>query len=124
MIVTSCGMLDGGPSLWYLNRLRNDQRNAILLTGYQAEGSGGRSLTETGRLQIFGKLTDIPLEVDRFALSNHAGQKQLLEFALATHAKDVILFHSDPDVRPALADLLEKEGMQVHMPRNHESYTI
>ncbi len=86
--------------------------------------SGGRLLTETGRLQIFGKLTDIPLEVDRFALSNHAGQKQLLEFALATHAKDVILFHSDPDVRPTLADLLEKEGVQVHMPHNHESYTI
>ena len=124
VIVTTSGMLDGGPSIWYLNRLRNDPRNAILLTGYQAEGSGGRLLTETGRLQIFGKLTDIPLEVDRFALSNHAGQKQLLEFALATGAPDVILFHSDPDVRPTLAALLEKEGVRVHMPHNHESYTI
>ena len=124
VIVTTSGMLDGGPAVWYLNRLRNDQRNAILLTGYQAEGSGGRLLSETGRLHIFGKLTDIPLELDRFALSNHAGQKQLLEFALATQAKDVVLFHSDPDVRPAIAELLEKEGVRVHMPANHESYTI
>jgi len=33
-------MLDGGPALWYLNRLRNDQANGILITGYQAENSG------------------------------------------------------------------------------------
>ena len=44
VIVTTSGMLDGGPAHWYLNRLRNDQRNAILLTGYQAENSGGRRL--------------------------------------------------------------------------------
>ena len=40
-IVSTSGMLDGGPSIWYLNRLRTDPRNAVLLTGYQARGSGG-----------------------------------------------------------------------------------
>jgi len=39
VIITTSGMLDGGPSLWYLNRLRHDSRNAIFLVGYQAEGS-------------------------------------------------------------------------------------
>ena len=124
VIVTTSGMLDGGPSLWYLNRLRRDHRNAILLTGYQAEGSGGRMLVESGRLPIFGNITDISLEVDRFTLSNHASQSQLLEFALATKAKDVVLFHSDPDTRPALAALLEKKGVRTHLPSNHQSFTI
>ena len=48
VIVTTSGMLDGGPALWYLNRLRNDSRSAVLFTGYQAEGSGGRQLIEKG----------------------------------------------------------------------------
>ena len=45
-IVSTSGMMDGGPSIWYLNRLRTDPRNAILLTGYQAKGSGGRMLLD------------------------------------------------------------------------------
>ena len=34
VIVSTSGMMDGGPSIWYLNRLRHDRKNAILLTGY------------------------------------------------------------------------------------------
>ena len=30
VIVTTSGMLDGGPSIWYLNRLRHDTKNALL----------------------------------------------------------------------------------------------
>ena len=55
-------MLDGGPSIWYMNRLRGNPRNAILLTGYQARGSGGRKLLDEGKLPIFG--TDIPIELE------------------------------------------------------------
>ena len=64
-------MLDGGPALWYLNRLKNDMANGILLTGYQAENSGGRKLLEEGKLNIFGNLTKIELDVEQFQLSNH-----------------------------------------------------
>ena len=56
VIVTTSGMLDGGPALWYLNRLNSNKSNAILLTGYQAEGSGGRLLLDEGQLSIYGCL--------------------------------------------------------------------
>ena len=68
VIVTTSGMLDGGPAIWYLNRLRHDSANAVLLTGYQADRSGGRSLLDTGMLPIFGKMTKIELEIDQFDL--------------------------------------------------------
>ena len=51
-IVSTSGMMDGGPSIWYLNRLRMDPRNAILLTGYQASGSGGRMLLDLSLIHI------------------------------------------------------------------------
>ena len=37
VIVSTSGMMDGGPSIWYLNRLRHDLKNSILLTGYKIE---------------------------------------------------------------------------------------
>ena len=46
VIVTTSGMLEGGPAIWYLNRLRMDRRNSVFITGYQAEGTGGRMLLE------------------------------------------------------------------------------
>ena len=62
-------MLDGGPALWYLNRLRHDGSNAILSQGIN-EGSGGRRLLETEDYQ-YSNQTRIP-QVDKFELSNHA----------------------------------------------------
>ena len=43
VIVSTSGMMQGGPAIWYLNRLRHDTANAILFTGYQAEKTGGTS---------------------------------------------------------------------------------
>lgn len=119
VIVTTSGMLNGGPAVWYLNRLRNDSRNAVLLTGYQAEDSGGHMLQTTGELSIFGTITPVPLEVERFHFSTHAGASELLEFAKACEPKHIVLFHADPAGRPALAERLKSEtGAEVHLPVN------
>jgi putative mRNA 3-end processing factor len=124
VIITTSGMLDGGPALWYLNRLRLDERSAVLLTGYQAEGSGGRSLLESKSLPIFGRKAEVICEVAQFDLSNHAGHEDLVNFAAATKAKHVILFHSDPKTRPDLAAALQENGHTVYQPLNGESIHI
>ncbi|MEE2747885.1 MAG: MBL fold metallo-hydrolase [Candidatus Thermoplasmatota archaeon] len=124
VIVTTSGMLDGGPALWYLNRLRTDNRCAILFTGYQAEKSGGRQLIEKGTIPIYGHTVDIACEIDRFDLSNHADHPELVKFAESCNPKHVILFHGDPQTRPLLATSLEEKGMTVHCPENGESIHI
>ena len=103
VIVTTSGMLDGGPAIWYLNRLRHDSANAILLTGYQAEGSGGRSLLDKGRLPIFGNITPVDLEVSQFQLSNHAGHSELQSFVRACEPRHVVFFHGDTEAREAIS---------------------
>ena len=102
VIVTTSGMLDGGPAIWYLNRLRHSLANAILLTGYQAEGSGGRSLLENRKLPIFGNLTQVDLDVDQFQLSNHAGHSELVTFVRDCAPKHVVFFHGDAEARVAI----------------------
>ena len=123
VIVTTSGMLDGGPVIWYINRLRHDPANAILLTGYQAEGSGGRMLLEHRRLPIWGKNTPVELEVTQFSLSNHAGHAELADFARACSPKHVIIFHADNEPAMALAEDLGSE-MEVHIPENGKSVLI
>ncbi|MBM4237582.1 MAG: MBL fold metallo-hydrolase, partial [Euryarchaeota archaeon] len=41
VIVTTGGMLDGGPVVRYLQNVKDDRKSAVLLTGYQVEGSNG-----------------------------------------------------------------------------------
>ncbi len=125
VIVSTSGMLDGGPAIWYLNRLRHDRRNAVIFTGYQAINTGGRKLLEERRVPIFGKITNIELEVDQFSFSTHAGHQEIIDFAEACQAEDVIIYHSDPDTaRPALAKSLEANGHRVHLPENGVSKII
>jgi putative mRNA 3-end processing factor len=119
VIVSTSGMLDGGPSIWYLNRLRHNPKNTILLTGYQARNTGGRRLLEERRIPIFGKLSSIDLEVDQYSFSTHAGHQEIVEFATQCQAEDVVIYHSDPTMaRPPLADALEANGHRVHTPEN------
>ena len=119
VIVSTSGMLDGGPSIWYLNRLRHNPKNAILLTGYQARNTGGRRLLEERRIPIFGKISSIDLEVDQYSFSTHAGHQEIVDFAAQCQAEDVVIYHSDPTMaRPPLVDALEVNGHQVHTPEN------
>ena len=119
VIVSTSGMLSGGPALWYLNRLRHDERNAIFFTGYQAKDTGGRLLLDTGSLEIYGQLTEITLETEQFSFSTHAGHQEILDFAQACGAKDVVVYHTDPNhARPPLVEALEAQGHTVHEPVN------
>ena len=49
VIISASGMLTGGRILHHLARLLPDDRNLILLVGYQAAGTRGRALLESAR---------------------------------------------------------------------------
>lgn len=125
VIVSTSGMLDGGPALWYLNRLKDDQRNALFFTGYQAKDTGGRKFLETGFVNIYGQEHKIRLESDRFNFSTHAGHQEILDFAKACKAKNVVVYHTDPThARPPLVTALEEAGHTVYQPVNGKSQIL
>ncbi|KPQ40910.1 MAG: mRNA 3-end processing factor [Candidatus Methanoperedens nitroreducens] len=47
IIVTSAGMLNGGPVLYYIDEIFDDPKSKIHLTGYQAEDTNGRRALES-----------------------------------------------------------------------------
>jgi len=95
VIITSSGMMDGGPVLSYMRHLKNDPKNAVLLTGYQVEGSNCRLLIDKGKLDFYGVREKVECEVQYFDFSAHAGHSELIEFAKGCNPEKIVLMHSD-----------------------------
>lgn len=122
IIVTTSGMLDGGPVLTYLDNIRDDPKSAVLLTGYQVEGSNGRKLLETGMMDFAGVTERVECEVLKYDFSAHAGHDDLLAFAKACSPEKVVLMHGDH--RELLAEDLRMAGFEVLLPRNGEKFAL
>ena len=95
IIVTTGGMLDGGPVLGYLNYLKDDPKSAILLVGYQAEDTNGRLLMEEGCVKIDGEIHKVQCELQKYDFSAHADHKQIVDFIKACDPENVIMMHSE-----------------------------
>jgi putative mRNA 3-end processing factor len=119
VIVTTSGMLDGGPVVDYIYKIRNDPNSAVLLTGYQVEGCNGRNLKENGVMDFHGVTEKVNCQIDFYDLSAHSGHSQLVDFIKGCDPEKVILCHSDN--REAIAKDLEYE---VLMPNKMEEVEI
>ena len=104
VIITTSGMMDGGPVLQYVNSLKDDPKNAILLTGYQVKGTNGRQLLDRGTLNLAGVEQKIQAEVGFFDFSAHCGHSELVSFIHDCDPENVILFHSE-DREPLVREL-------------------
>lgn len=82
IIISSSGMMTGGRVLHHLyHRLRNE-RDTLLLSGYQAEGTRGRDLVE-GKpfIKIFGEEVPVKCKViNMTSLSGHADRGELFSW--------------------------------------------
>jgi len=120
VIVTTSGMLDGGPIIRYLQAVRDDPRSAILLTGYQVEGSNGRRLMDEGIVELDGADVKVRCEWQKFDFSAHAGHDDLVRFIDGCDPKRVVLMHGDH--REALAEALD--GREVVLPVEGQWYSL
>lgn len=75
-------MARGGRVLHHLEQRLPDARNAVLLAGFQAEGSRGRALQDGAKsLRIHGRPVPVDAEIVSMGqLSAHAGKSELLRW--------------------------------------------
>jgi putative mRNA 3-end processing factor len=121
VIVTTGGMLDGGPVLYYIGELYRDPKSSILLTGFQVDGSNGRQLLDQGTLTIDDTVIHPACEVQKFDFSAHAGHSDLVRVAKESRAETVVLMHGDQ--RDALKDALEPT-CRVVLPENGKIFSV
>jgi putative mRNA 3-end processing factor len=123
IVVTTSGMLNGGPVLDYITSIKDDPTSAILLTGYQVEGTNGRLLMDEHMIDFGDGKEKVECMVEHFDFSAHAGHKELVEFARACAPKKLILMHGNGDLRKSIADELKGE-MDVVLSRPDENIEI
>jgi metallo-beta-lactamase family protein len=96
-------MCDRGPSAEYLRLLKDDPKNTIILTGFQAAGSAGRELLEgsAGGAEVVNLSSHY---------SGHGDQQRLLDniFELGGYrargrGTTVFINHGEPDAKEALS---------------------
>lgn len=121
VIVTTSGMLDGGPALHYIERIRDDPKSAIFLSGYQVEGTNGRLLLEQGMLDVHGVRERVQAQVQFFDFSAHAGHEELVSFIEACDPKRVVLMHGEH--REELARAFEGQR-EVLLPTNGQPFVL
>lgn len=122
IIVTTAGMLQGGPVVNYITRLNKNSR--VLITGYQAEGTNGRSLVQNGHIQTEDGKVRINSPVSVYDFSAHAGKGDLLRYIRECSPNTVICVHSDRHVAKSFAEELSGQGFDAYAPAVGESIKL
>lgn len=103
VILATSGMMNGGPIMEYLRALGSDERNSLVIVGYQAEGTMGRRIQKGWNeipVSMNGKTYTVKINlevttVDGF--SGHSDRHQLMDYVRRIYPKPskVITNHGD-----------------------------
>lgn len=130
--VISSGMLvERTPSYTLASGLISHARNTIGFVGYcDPDTPGGQLLqTKTGEDFLFATAnvkSKLNARVERYELSGHADREELLEFAVQTGARNVILTHGDPSARAWFLEQLKQKmpDSQIIDPEPLKTYQL
>jgi metallo-beta-lactamase family protein len=129
IIISASGMLTGGRVLHHLKRLLPDERNLILLVGFQAAGTRGRAMMEGARtVRVHG--LDVPVRAQFVCvsgLSAHADRSELLRWVRTqpNRPRTVFITHAEEKASSAFAQLLRSElGLRTIEPKLGDRFDL
>jgi metallo-beta-lactamase family protein len=111
IIVSASGMATGGRVLHHLSLRLPDPRTTVLLVGFQAAGTRGRSLQDGAReVRMLGRDVPVRATVESIdALSAHADREETLRWlgGFTRPPRQTYLVHGEPAAAAALAQAIE-----------------
>ncbi|EJK2114500.1 MBL fold metallo-hydrolase [Vibrio navarrensis] len=114
IVVAASGMCQGGRIVDYLKALLSDERTDVILAGYQAEGTLGRSIAQGEKhLCIDGEEVEVKASIHVMSgYSAHADQSELLAFihGIGQAPQEIHLIHGEPSSKQAFAQALNAMG--------------
>jgi KH/beta-lactamase-domain protein len=134
VIISTSGMLTGGPVLEHMKNLGDDPRNTLMFIGYQSEGSLGRRI-QNGWREIPISVGDgrtavqkLEMEVATIeGLSGHSDRKQLMAFLnrLNCTPERVICVHGESSRAQEFArDVSRYFRVDAFAPRNLDAIRL
>jgi len=125
VVISSSGMMTGGPAPLYARAFAADEKSAIVFSGYQDDESPGAALLRArqGTTVTLGKeeLT-LSCAVERYSLSAHADAGQIEVAVARAQPRTTVLVHGEPDTLRALAKRVAR--YRPHIAVNGEPVTL
>ncbi|WP_435334684.1 MBL fold metallo-hydrolase [Haloarchaeobius sp. TZWWS8] len=122
VIVTTSGMLQGGPAMTYVPEIRDHPVNKIAFTGYQVEGTPGRELLDQGRAEIDGRVMPVSARTEQYDFSAHADADALREFLDSYRETPILVNHGDDCA--GFAAELRADGFEASAPVLDETVEV
>ncbi|MFP4498352.1 MAG: MBL fold metallo-hydrolase RNA specificity domain-containing protein [Vulcanimicrobiota bacterium] len=130
IIISASGMATGGRILHHLKERISDPKNIILMVGYQAVGTRGRSIVDGAKtIKIHGSYFPVRARVETISsFSAHADYNEILKWLRGikkSKPKTVFLVHGENDALISLeAKIKEKFGWNCYIPDYLETVKI
>jgi metallo-beta-lactamase family protein len=113
IVISSSGMATGGRVLHHLVKAPPEERNTILLAGYQAAGTRGRSLKDGAKaVRIHGQEVPVRARIEAMdSLSAHADANEIMRWLGGFTRPPALtcLVHGEPEPMDILKARIERE---------------
>jgi metallo-beta-lactamase family protein len=129
IIISASGMATGGRVIHHLKKFLGDERNLVLLAGFQAPGTRGGSLAAgAATVRIHGQDFPVRAQVRQLqASSSHADSNQILAWLrqLPTPPRRIFITHGEPGPSDALRQRIERElGWPTSVPEYRDTFEL
>ncbi len=126
VVISPAGMLVGGNAVYYLQELAFDSKNGIALVSYQGDGTPGKKLLETGKVETRGRDLKVSAQVRQFEFSGHADKNELFNLIKNIEGNPKVLtVHGDEESCNKFAqEIHEKLGLEAYSPKVDELFKV
>lgn len=129
IVIAGSGMMNGGRVLTYLKRHIGNPDSTIIIPGYQAEGTRGRSIHDGAHeIKIHGEYYPVKAHIEDIrTMSSHADQAQIINWlsGIKKQPECVFINHGEPHSSDALrVKIHETFGWKVVVPQLDDNFPL
>ena len=129
LIISASGMLTGGRVLHHLKAFAGDERNTILLTGFQAAGTRGEALQRGKReIKVHGDYMQVRAQVSTLEnISAHADYSEIINWLEQCNIgpRRVFVTHGEPVASDELRRrLIDRFGWHAMVPDDGQTVDL
>lgn len=129
IIISASGMASGGRVMHHLVQYLPDEKNTIVIVGFQAAGTRGRDLLDGAtQVKIFGNMIDVRAKMENLlSLSAHADSQELIRWLKESKLKHPELFitHGELSSAESFAEKLRYTfKWRVEVPKDGQEFDL
>lgn len=129
IIISASGMATGGRVVHHLRDMLPNPKHTVILVGYQAVGTRGRSLADGSEfVKMHGEMVQVRAQIEQVqSFSVHADSSELVAWIGRYHdeVRHVFVVHGEAGAAEIFSDRIKQQlGMQSTVPHDGEGFAL